>query len=195
MHGFIFLFASFCFIYKIIQLYNLHWHLEEFRTQIITVTRAKPLYDCPMRDFYKNLCQTYKIPDCVTLYLANNPGDETQYPAAFAFQNLFLHKSSVFIYREFIEYLSEISVKFAIAHEVGHILDRKNNILHFFLFPRYEQKDKRDLLADAFASRIIGRWNGILALEEVDKLCGGAAHQTSVRIMALYMPTLFYKYA
>jgi hypothetical protein len=148
-----------------------------------------------MRDFYKNLCQTYKIPDCVTLYLANNPGDETQYPAAFAFQNLFLHKSSVFIYREFIEYLSEISVKFAIAHEVGHILDRKNNILHFFLFPRYEQKDKRDLLADAFASRIIGRWNGILALEEVDKLCGGAAHQTSVRIMALYMPTLFYKYA
>jgi hypothetical protein len=195
MRGSIFLFAFLCFIYKIIQLYSLHWHLEEFRAHIIKVTRSKSLYDCPALDFYESLRQAYRIPDCVILYLADNPDGEDRYPTAFAFQNLFLRKSSIFIYREFTEYLYEISIKFVIAHEVGHVLDRKNNMLHFFLFPKYEQIDKRDLLADAFASRIVGRWNGILALEEVDELCGGKAHQTSMRIMALCMPTLFYKYA
>lgn len=197
MQELIFLTIILCFIYKVIGLFVLESELEEFQATLINLTGSIPLHNCLLLDFYKGLRQDYQIPDSIVLYLANHdPENSIEGPEmAFASLNLFRRKSLIFLFLEFAELISANALKFVVAHEVGHILDRKNNVLHFILFPRCRQRDKRDLLADAFAAGIVGKWNGILALEEIDSLYTTDQLDVTIRIMALYMPTLFFKYA
>lgn len=99
-------------------------------------------------------------------------------------------QESIIVLHENLLIYPQTSIRFIMAHELGHIIDQKG--IHTLF--RANNYLREEITADAFASSIAGKNAAIETLIKL-RLKFKGNNGLDMRIMAIYMPTLFRQYA